>query len=88
VPIATGHGGALEIVEDQVSGILVPPNEPSSIADAIIRLASDPTLLERMSRAGRQRFAERFTLDVFGRTLTSAWREVEVSRYAPKRAQP
>lgn len=60
--IATGHGGPLAYIQDEVSGLLVPPNAPLAIAAAVERLLIDIPLHARLAEAGRAS-AERFTLD-------------------------
>lgn len=59
--VACGVGGLAEIVADGATGILVPPEDPRSLADALIRLAGDAALRERMAVAGRARAAEHFS---------------------------
>jgi glycosyltransferase involved in cell wall biosynthesis len=62
VPVVATSAGALsEIVEDGVSGILVPPGDAHALNDALRRLLSDPDLCRRMGEAGRQRAVEYFT---------------------------
>jgi glycosyltransferase involved in cell wall biosynthesis len=61
--VATRVGGNPEVVEDGVTGILVPPREPEALAAAIARLIDTPSLAQAMGRAGRHRVAEHFTLD-------------------------
>jgi glycosyltransferase involved in cell wall biosynthesis len=51
--VATAVGGVPEIVEDGVTGLLVPPRAPAELAVAIRRLAEDPLLRQRMGVAGR-----------------------------------
>jgi len=58
--VATGVGGNVEVVEDGETGFLVPPQEPASLAEAIIRLAADPELSRRMGAAGRRRVETMF----------------------------
>jgi glycosyltransferase involved in cell wall biosynthesis len=60
--IATGHGGPLEYIDDETSGLLVPPAAPQAIAAALERLLSDDALHARLTTRGRAS-AERFTLD-------------------------
>lgn len=60
--IASGIFGIPEQVEDGVTGILVPPGDEASIAEAIQRLASDREKMLCMGEAGRQVFEDRFTL--------------------------
>jgi glycosyltransferase involved in cell wall biosynthesis len=53
--IATAHGGPCELLEDGVSGILVPPRDPDVMADAMRRLIDDPVAARAMGAAGRLR---------------------------------
>ncbi len=56
--VATNTGGIPEVVEDGVTGLLVPPKSPHALARAILALASDPHRRKIMGRAARAR-AER-----------------------------
>ena len=58
--IAAEIGGLGELVEEGVTGFLVPPGEPEPLATAIIALARDPALAARMGDAGRRRALARF----------------------------
>jgi glycosyltransferase involved in cell wall biosynthesis len=58
--IAAEIGGLGELVEDGVTGLLVPAGEAEPLARAIERLGSDLALAARMGEAGRQRALERF----------------------------
>lgn len=51
--VATRIGSIPEIVEDGVTGRLVPTNDPDALGDAMRELVSDPVRAERMGRAGR-----------------------------------
>jgi glycosyltransferase involved in cell wall biosynthesis len=57
--VATDVGGNGEVVADGETGILVPPGDPSRLADAILTLVADPERAIRMGQAGRRR-VERF----------------------------
>jgi glycosyltransferase involved in cell wall biosynthesis len=61
--VATRVGGNPELVEDGVSGMLVPPREPEALAAAVGRLIENPTLAQAMGRAARQRAQEHFSLE-------------------------
>lgn len=64
--IATNVPGCREIVKDNDNGILVPPKDPPSLAQAIRRLADDPDLCMMWGRYGRllveAEFSERSVL--------------------------
>jgi glycosyltransferase involved in cell wall biosynthesis len=53
--VATRVGGVPEVVEDGVTGFLVPPRDPAALAAAIVTLLESPALRERMGEAARRR---------------------------------
>ncbi|QWV91848.1 glycosyltransferase family 4 protein [Geomonas oryzisoli] len=55
--------GIPEIIDDNSSGILVPPGDAAALAQAMLTLAADRSLRERMGAAGRQIVLSRFSLD-------------------------
>ncbi len=61
--VGADSGGIPEMIEDGVTGFLVPPNDPGALAEKIGLLAADSALRERLGRAARARvlvdFAER-----------------------------
>ncbi len=59
--VACGVGGILEVVEDGVTGLLVPPATPDALAAALARVLGDKALGERMGRAGRRRVESAFS---------------------------
>jgi len=59
--IATRSAGPIEIVDDNHTGVLVPPSNPTELAIAITRVLCDPALGAQMGTAGRQRFESHFT---------------------------
>lgn len=60
--VATRGGGVEEIVEDKVTGLLVPMGEAKPMAAAIVRVLADPGVAAAMGAAGRRRALERFTI--------------------------
>jgi colanic acid/amylovoran biosynthesis glycosyltransferase len=63
VPVVSSRiSGIPELVDDGVTGILVPPAQPEALAEALIRLAGDPDLRQAMGRAGRARIQADFDL--------------------------
>jgi glycosyltransferase involved in cell wall biosynthesis len=65
--IVSGIYGIPEIVEDGVTGRLVPPGEVEPLARAIEELLSDSQMRARMGRAARRRYEEKFTLERMAR---------------------
>ncbi|MFA6317543.1 MAG: glycosyltransferase family 4 protein [Elusimicrobiota bacterium] len=58
--IASRLSGIAETVVHEETGLLVPPSDAAALADAILRMYSDPGLRARMGEAGRGRFFELF----------------------------
>jgi glycosyltransferase involved in cell wall biosynthesis len=58
--IASNVGGIPEIIKDGETGMLVPPNNPRGLAEAIMKMATDVELRKRMGTAARKRAAELF----------------------------
>lgn len=61
--IATYVGGLPEIVEDGVTGILVPPDDPQALAEATLSLLRDPIRRQRMGKRGREKVLATFTAE-------------------------
>jgi len=61
--VATRVGGIPELVEDQVTALLVPPKEPSALARAISQLFSDRAGARRMGERARERVRHHFTIE-------------------------
>jgi L-malate glycosyltransferase len=59
--VATQVGGVPEIVRHEHSGLLAPPGDDAELAKALVRLATDPGLRQRMGDFGRQRAREEFS---------------------------
>lgn len=63
-PVVASHvDGLPEVVEDGVTGILVPPAQPEPLAQALLQLADDPARRRAMGAHGRNRVEQRFSLD-------------------------
>jgi glycosyltransferase involved in cell wall biosynthesis len=62
--IASRIEGLEEVVEDGVTGILVPPADPKVLVEAIKLMLGSPSLRNRMGEMGRHRVRERFSIEV------------------------
>ena len=62
--VGSAAGGNPELVVDGESGILVPPRDPASLAAAVRRLLTDPTLAARLGRGARERVERGFSSEV------------------------
>jgi colanic acid/amylovoran biosynthesis glycosyltransferase len=80
VPVVASHlSGIPELVENDVTGLTVPPGDATALADAIGRLAADPALRDRLACAGRARVEAEFDLDRNARRLIGLFRGAIVS---------
>lgn len=74
--LATRVSAVPEVVEDERTGLLVPPGDPPRIAEAMLRLARDPALCARLGAQGRARVLERFALPRMIDATLAVYREV------------
>ena len=61
--VATRVGGTPEVVVEGVTGLLVPPEDPAALAEALGRLIRDGAARQRMGEAGRTRALAEFTVE-------------------------
>lgn len=71
--IAARAGGMTEIVVDGESGILVEPDNASSLAEGILALLRDASLRQTIGRAARQRVLQHFTWDRVAASLADLY---------------
>ena len=72
--VSTAVSGIPELVRDGENGLLVPPEDPGALASALLRLATDVPLRDRLAAAGRETVAERFDGDVLARRMAGLFR--------------
>jgi glycosyltransferase involved in cell wall biosynthesis len=61
--VATMAGGIPEVVQDGVTGLLVPPRDARALAEAILSLLRDEDRRRRMGEAGLARVRQHFTME-------------------------
>lgn len=61
--IASRKWGIPEVVQDGVTGILVEPEDPDSLAEAIVKLARDPAMRSKMGEEGRKFVRESYEFE-------------------------
>jgi len=78
VPVVATTGGALpEVVGvSGETGLLVEPNNPEALVEAIRSLLDDPALRQRLGANGRQRVMERFTWQVTARGTAACYEAI------------
>jgi len=60
--VGSSAGGAPEVVIGGETGLLVPPDDPQALADAVRRILDDRNLAETMGRAARRRVQTEFSI--------------------------
>jgi glycosyltransferase involved in cell wall biosynthesis len=86
--VATTAGAFPEVIEDGVTGLLVPPADAAALADAIARLMNDAALRRRMGEAGRARIEEHFTWRQTALKTAALYEEVLSRSLSPQPAAP
>ncbi len=81
--IVTDVGGNAEAVVDGTSGLVVPPKDPASLAQAIRRLATDAGLRARFGRAARERVQQHFSIEDCVRQHEKLYRAMIASSRLP-----
>lgn len=62
--IYSQRGSGPELIEDGRDGLLIDPDHPHEIAEAIIRVLTDDSLAQRLGQAGRERVKQNFSAQV------------------------
>ncbi|MGL6043257.1 MAG: glycosyltransferase, partial [Sandaracinobacteroides sp.] len=80
--IATWHGGIPELVEDGLSGLLVPERDATAIADAVETLLDGPELWAPMADRARAAVEQRFSIDAIARQTLEVYETALARRRA------
>jgi glycosyltransferase involved in cell wall biosynthesis len=77
VPVVAARSGGLpDLIDDDVSGVLVALRDPGAMADAVARLLADPALRGRLAERARQRVDEEFSITRMARGNLAVYEEV------------
>ncbi len=74
--VATAAGAVPEILEDERTGLLVPPGDAERLAQALRRLMGDPALRQRLSAAARREVEARFTVQQYVAGVQAVYEEL------------
>ncbi|MCE7897206.1 MAG: glycosyltransferase [Gammaproteobacteria bacterium] len=78
-PVVSDTGGSAELVVDGESGLVVPPGDPASLAQAIAALCTDPGRRRALGAAARQRLGSAFRVEDAVAAHLALFREVTTS---------
>ncbi len=73
--VASRVGGIPEMIEDGVSGLLVPPNDHEALASAIVRLLSDHPYADMVAKRGHDLVHDRFCIELMVRSIETLYDE-------------
>ena len=74
--VATAVSGVPDVIDDGENGLLIPPREPSRMADAVVRLLGDAEMRRRLSAAGRETIEREYTWTSIAGEFESLYREL------------
>jgi glycosyltransferase involved in cell wall biosynthesis len=78
--VTTAAGGAVEVVIDEVTGLVVPVGDRGALASALARMASDSELRERWGAAARTHAAANFGMERFVREWCALYEGLAVAK--------
>ncbi|MCC6147944.1 MAG: glycosyltransferase family 4 protein [Anaerolineaceae bacterium] len=62
--VATAVGGTPEVLEDKITGLLVPTDDLPALEEAALKMLADLAMRKRMGQEGRKQVVERFSLEM------------------------
>src|SRR5207247_1743863 len=74
--IVTSVGGIPDMVENERTGLVVPPGDSEALGAAILRLLRDQPTAERLGQAAAQRYEERYRPEVMTRAIEDLFLEL------------
>jgi glycosyltransferase involved in cell wall biosynthesis len=85
--IGTRVGGIPDVVADGETGLLVPPDDPLVLAEAIARLLNDPALAARLAAAGYAHVRQHFSGHVVAQRMADVYRQALTGRHSCQSAK-
>jgi glycosyltransferase involved in cell wall biosynthesis len=67
--VTTPVGAHTEVIEPNISGVLVPPGDIESLAEALARVIGDERLRNHLRVGARKRFLEKFDVSIYAERL-------------------
>ncbi len=78
--VATPVGGILDLMRDGQTGILVPPNAPTQMADALETLLRDDELRQRMGLHSQHVVRAEYGMDLYAARYLSVYKDLQANR--------
>ncbi|HTM44947.1 MAG TPA: glycosyltransferase [Polyangiaceae bacterium] len=80
VPIGSRHGGIPEIIDDEVTGFLVPERDAQQLAERLRQVLTDPALRERLAAQGQAKMRREYDNTQRVQELEAIYDEVALGR--------
>jgi glycosyltransferase involved in cell wall biosynthesis len=74
--VASRVGGLTEVVEDNVSGLLVEPGNKEELANALYKIITTPSLASFLATNGFKRFQDKFTIEAMVNSWISCYKDL------------
>jgi lipopolysaccharide heptosyltransferase II len=73
--VATRVGGVVDIIEDEKTGLLVPPQDPTGMAEAVIRIFKDVELRRNLAENAYKKVREKYNIDLMVENTLGVYEE-------------
>ena len=73
--VATRVGGVIDIIEDERNGLLVPPADAKSMAEAVLRIFKDPQLARELAQNAYQKVKEKYNVELMVKNTLEVYRQ-------------
>ncbi|MDP2937799.1 MAG: lipopolysaccharide heptosyltransferase II [Candidatus Omnitrophota bacterium] len=73
--VATRVGGVIDIIDDQKTGILVPPSDPASIAEAAIKIFKDVELSRTLAENAYKKVKEKYNIELMAESTINVYKD-------------
>ncbi len=73
--VATKVGGVVDIIEEEKTGLLVPPADPTSMSAAIIRIFKDPQLARALAENAYEKLKEKYNVELMVKNTLAVYQD-------------
>ncbi|MCX5695664.1 MAG: lipopolysaccharide heptosyltransferase II [Candidatus Omnitrophica bacterium] len=73
--VATEVGGVVDIIEDGRTGLMVPPSDPQSMAEAVIKIFKDPSLARSLAEAAYTKVKEKYNVELMVNNTLNVYKD-------------
>ncbi|TBR14787.1 glycosyltransferase, partial [bacterium] len=73
--VATSVGGVNDIIDDGRTGLLVPPGDPESMAEAVLKIFNSPGLATELSEAAYRKVKEKYSVELMVKDTVNVYND-------------